>query len=181
MGSTGIYTTKSFKEVFEDEFVNRHDAHWTCLAHSQKGNVNYSVWDIATKEGETKRTILIVKFSRYGGEVVYKDMDIGSGPYYYDIPVKLFKLFKAGNVYRSEYADKWVATVEANLAKENNPSFKFQAGTEFRLTGYGEKLEGVICKVVDLKSHTFIVPGYGNRPIKLKGFKKQYHVKEIIG
>lgn len=177
MGSTGIWSDKSFKEVFEQEFKSGNN--WTLLAHSQKGNVNYSVWDIyVEKTGETKRTAMVTLFNRYGGEVVYKDMTIDMGPYKYDIPVKLFKLLKAGNVYRSEYADKWIATVEANLASATI-SPKLQAGTKFKLTGYGEKLEGAICQVVDLKAHTFIVPGY-TFPIKLKGFKKAFHVKEII-
>lgn len=172
MGWTAIYTEGNFKDVFEQEFKTSERS--TLLAHSQRGNVNYSVWDYNTPEG-IKRTAVVTLFEKKGMQVCYKDMDMSSAPYYYDMPKKLFDLLKAGNVHHSEYGDEWMAEVEKRLSAPAGNRLK--VGSTFILKGYGPGWDEERVVVQDLKAHVFFIKG---RSIKLKGFKQKDHVKEIL-
>jgi hypothetical protein len=173
MGSTTIYSDKTFSEVFSDQFKS--DNNWTLLKSSQKGNINYSVWDTITKSNECIRTVLITIFSRENGRVSFKDIDISGGPYYYDIPATLFKLLKSGNVSTDKYTSEWIETVE-----NNQKIGKLKTGSTFIMTGYGDDYEGEKCYVYCLQKKYITCFKFGYTPLRFKGFRPSVHVASII-
>ena len=88
----------------------------TCLKHSLKGNVLWTVWEISFPYKPTTRFIgcdLLSNSSR--GEWGYKDMDESCGPYYYTCPISFFKLVPVANQQWRDEVLKLDALKKANL------------------------------------------------------------------
>jgi len=61
---------------------------WRCLAHSARGNVLWTVWEIADiSSNVSRRFIGCDLLARSGGTWGYKDMSEEMHPYYYSCPL----------------------------------------------------------------------------------------------
>lgn len=96
MGWTGIYTTKSFEKVFNDEFPNVTD-YSEVIAIPESGCAAESEFYAAIKHSKGYTFGGVFLFKRYidakgKEEVMFKVMDESMEPFYYNCPERIFKL-----------------------------------------------------------------------------------------
>lgn len=88
MGWTSYNTNKSFKEVFEDEFINRYPlgtflntVELQCLGNSKDDDCDEESEFFSAMRYEGTLLASTVIFKRCGKEVLWKEQDESVGPY----------------------------------------------------------------------------------------------------
>jgi len=96
----------------------------TCLAHSLRGNVLWSVWEIVYSDGTVERYIgcdLLSKERNYGWG--YEGMAECEGPYYWSCPLKFLDMVPMDK-YPGNVSTKWRAEVYAQAAERKERAAK---------------------------------------------------------
>lgn len=81
------------KDRVRDQFNSDGSKRWQCLAHSLRGSVLWTVWEVADISGNRQRFIGCDLLGTHGGAGYgYKDMSESMHPYQYSCPLKFLDM-----------------------------------------------------------------------------------------
>jgi hypothetical protein len=108
MGWDGIRTNKTFKDVFEEEYYQAISSK-KIIEYAEIVESNHeSTFYVACKRTNGAIGANVILFSRNGGEVLWKEMDEGMGPYGYDCPERILKLLSPlSQIEYVGYSEEW--------------------------------------------------------------------------
>lgn len=113
------------KERTERQWNISQTKSWTCLAHAVRGNVLWTVWEIADISSNVPRRFIGCDLlGTHGGEGWgYKDMSEEMHPYFYSCPLSYLEMVPVAS-------EEWRAGVRAYHAKRKR---KFSLGETIEL------------------------------------------------
>lgn len=127
MGWTSSSAWQTRKDIIADRIqgsIQSNGTKWLCKAHSLRGNVLWTLWEVTAK-GESTTIIGCDLLQKLSEGWAYKDMDESCHPYYYSCPLRYLEAAPVLN-------QKWRDEV---LAYHKRRSFKLREGLIVGLSG----------------------------------------------
>lgn len=131
MGWTGMFNWNSWEknsEILEREFFGSAEKNYESVQWSNKGGHTWCLYKNKETNIHYAMVVLCQRHSK-DHEFCYKEIELSSGPYVYDMPVSWFPLIK--DTYKdSEWAQEWFKRREEWL--HDKKTNKFEIGDYFK-------------------------------------------------